>query len=145
MRVNIQQTEPEAYKAVYALVKYLGQSKLTPIHSHLIMIRASQINGCAYCINMHITEARKHGETDQRMHLISVWREAGDLFTPEEKALLALTEEVTLISQHHVSDATYAAAAALFDEHYLAQAIMAIATINVWNRIAITTQLPVEA
>jgi AhpD family alkylhydroperoxidase len=145
MRVNIQQTEPEAYKAVYGLVKYLGQSKLTSIHSHLIMIRASQINGCAYCINMHITEARKHGETDQRMHLISVWREAGELFTAEEKALLALTEEVTLISQHHVSDATYAAAAALFDEHYLAQAIMAIATINVWNRIAITTQLPVEA
>jgi AhpD family alkylhydroperoxidase len=145
MRVNIQQTEPEAYKAVYGLVKYLSQSKLTPIHSHLIMIRASQLNGCAYCINMHVTEARKHGETDQRMHLISVWREAGDLFTPEEKALLALTEEVTLIGQHHVSDATYDAAAAVFDEHYLAQAIMAIATINVWNRIAITTQLPVEA
>lgn len=68
----------------------------------------------------------------------------GELFTPEEKALLALTEEVTLISQHHASNTTYNAAAALFDEHYLAQAIMAIATVNVWNRIAIT-QLPVAA
>lgn len=144
MRVNIQKTEPEAYKAVYALERYLSHSGLTPIHAELIKLRASQLNGCAYCINMHVKEARQAGETDQRMHLVSVWRETGELFTPEEKALLALTEEVTLINQHHVSDAVYDAAAALFEEHYLAQAIMAIATINVWNRIAITTHLPVE-
>ena len=108
-------------------------------------LRASQLNGCGFCINMHVAEARQHGETDQRLHLVAVWREAGELFSPEEKALLALTEAVTLISQHHVSDAVYNAAAALFDEHYLAQAIMAIATINVWNRVAITTHLPVTA
>ncbi|UOQ69582.1 carboxymuconolactone decarboxylase family protein (plasmid) [Hymenobacter volaticus] len=145
MRVNIQQTEPEAFKAAYALEKYLGQSSLNPIHRELMLLRASQLNGCGFCLNMHVTEARKHGETDQRLHLVSVWREAGDLFTAEEKALLALAEEVTLISEHHVSDATYQAAAALFDEHYLAQAIVAIATINLWNRIAITTHIPVQA
>jgi len=143
MRVNIQQTEPEAYKAVYALEKYLSHSRLTPIHAELIKLRASQINGCAFCINMHVNDARKHGDTDKRLHLVAVWRET-TLFTPEEQALLALTEEVTNIS-HHVSDATYQAAAALFDEQYLAQAIMAIATINVWNRIAISTQMAVEA
>lgn len=145
MRVNIQQAEPEAFKAVYALEKYLSQSRLTPIHAELMKLRASQLNGCGFCINMHVAEARQHGETDQRLHLVAVWREAGELFTPEEKALLALTEEVTLIHQHHVSEAVYRAAAALFDEQYLAQAIMAIATINVWNRVAITTHLPIAA
>jgi AhpD family alkylhydroperoxidase len=145
MRVNIQQTEPDAFKAVYALEKYLTQAAITPIHLELIRMRASQLNGCAFCINMHVEEARKHGETDQRLHLVAVWREVGELFTPQEQALLALTEEVTLINQHHVSDAVYDAAAALFDEPYLVQALMAIATINVWNRLAITTHIPVQA
>ena len=140
----MQQTEPEAYKAVYALEKYLSHSRLTPIHAELIRLRASQLNGCAFCINMHVNDARKHGETEQRLHLVSVWRET-TLFTPKEQAVLALTEEVTNIGQHHVSDAAYEAAAALFDEQYLAQIIMAIATINVWNRIAISTQMQVPA
>ena len=143
MRLNIQQTEPEAYKAMYALEKYLGSSKLSGTHKELIKMRASQINGCAYCLNMHSRDARKAGETEQRLYLLSAWRET-KLFTPEEQALLALTEEVTLIGQH-VSNATYQQAAALFDELYLAQAIMAIVTINAWNRIAITTELPLEA
>jgi AhpD family alkylhydroperoxidase len=143
MRLNIQQTEPEAYKAMYALEKYLGSSKLSGTHKELIKMRASQINGCDYCLNMHSRVARKAGETEQRLYVLSAWRET-TLFTPEEQALLALTEEVTLIGQH-VSNATYQQAAALFDEHYLAQAIMAIVTINAWNRIAITTELPLEA
>jgi len=144
MRLNIQQIEPEAYKAMYALEKYLSTSALTAIQRELIKVRASQLNGCAFCLNMHTRDARKMGETEQRLYLLSSWRET-TLFTPEERALLALTEEVTLIGQHHVSDATYAQAAALFDEHTLAQAIMAIVVINAWNRIAITTELPVEA
>ena len=143
MRLNIQQTEPEAYKAMYALEKYLGSSKLSGTHKELIKMRASQINGCAYCLNMHSRDARNTGETEQRLYLLSAWRET-KLFTPEEQALLALTEEVTLIGQH-VSNATYQQAATLFDEHYLAQAIIAIVTINAWNRIAITTELPLEA
>jgi AhpD family alkylhydroperoxidase len=128
---------------MYAFEKYLSTSQLSATHKELIKMRASQINGCAYCLNMHARDARKLGETEQRLYLLATWRET-TLFTPEEQALLALTEEVTLIGQH-VSNATYQRAAALFDERYLAQAIMAIITINAWNRIAITTQLPVEA
>lgn len=136
-------TQPEAYKAMSALENYINNSALSPIHKELIKIRASQINGCAFCINMHTADARKAGETEQRIYLLNAWRET-DLFTEEEKAILALTEEVTLI-QHHVSDATYERAAALFDETYLSQIIMTIVTINAWNRLAITGQKPLPA
>jgi len=141
-RIKIAQMEPEGYDSVRAMERYLSTTKLTASHKHLIKIRASQINGCAYCINMHTREARKAGETEQRIYLLDAWREV-DIYTEEEKAILALTEEVTLI-QHHVKDDTYAAAARLFDDHYLAAIIMAIVAINVWNRIAITTQMPPE-
>ncbi|WP_210115984.1 carboxymuconolactone decarboxylase family protein [Hymenobacter wooponensis] len=141
MRLTMQATEPEAYKAMFGLEKYLSTSKLSAAHKHLIKVRASQLNKCAYCINMHTQEARKDGETEQRLYLLSAWRETS-LFTPDEKALLALTEEVTFIGRAGVSDATYQQAAALFDEHYLAQAIMAMVVINAWNRIAISTELP---
>lgn len=137
-RIDIIAEEPAAYQAMSALEDYLKASDLNPIHKELIKIRASQINGCAFCINMHTIDARKVGETEQRIYLLNAWRET-DLFTEEERAILALTEEVTLI-QHHVSDETYQRAAELFDEKYLAQIIMAIVTINGWNRIAITGQ-----
>src|SRR5690606_141115 len=137
-RLDIIATQPEAYKAMSALENYLKASQLSPIHKELIKIRASQINGCAFCINMHTLDARKAGETEQRIYLLNAWKET-DLFTEEEKAILALTEEVTLI-QNHVSDETYAKAADLFEESYLAQIIMAIVTINSWNRLAITAQ-----
>ncbi|WP_046245861.1 carboxymuconolactone decarboxylase family protein [Hymenobacter terrenus] len=143
MRTNIQKTEPEAYKAMFGLEKYLNGSRLSPTHRDLIKLRASQVNGCAYCINLHTREARQRGETEQRLYLLPVWQET-TLFTPEERALLALTEEVTRIGQR-VSEATYQQAAAVFDEQYLAQIIIAIATINAWNRIAIATELPLEA
>src|SRR5690606_144376 len=135
-RIDIIATQPDAYKAMSALETYLKNSALSPVHKELIKLRASQINGCAFCINMHTADARKAGETEQRIYLLNAWRET-DLFTEEEKAILALTEEVTLI-QNHVSDATYERAAALFDETYLSQIIMAIVTINAWNRLAIT-------
>jgi len=141
-RIKIAQMEPEGYDSVRAMERYLSTTKLTASHKHLIKIRASQINGCAYCINMHTREARKAGETEQRIYLLDAWREV-DIYTGEEKAILALTEEVTLI-QHHVKDETYDAAARLFDDHYLAAIIMAIVAINAWNRIAITTQMPPE-
>lgn len=137
-RIDIIAEEPAAYQAMSALENYLKASDLDPIHKELIKIRASQINGCAFCINMHTVDARKAGETEQRIYLLNAWRET-DLFSEEERAILALTEEVTLI-QHHVSDETYQRAAELFDSHYLAQVIMAIVTINSWNRIAITGQ-----
>jgi len=137
-RIDIQKTEPAAYQAMYALEKYLAGSQLNPTHKELIKMRASQINGCAFCLNMHSVDARKLGETEQRIYLLNTWKET-NLYTEEEQAILALTEEVTLIT-NHVSDATFDKAAKLFDENYLAQIIMAIVTINAWNRIAITSR-----
>ncbi len=138
--MDLKQVEPKAYQAMYALEKYLSSSQLSTTHKELIKIRASQINGCAYCIAMHTREAREAGETDKRMHALTAWHEA-PYFTEEERAILALTEEVTRISDHQVSDRVYNEAARLFDESYLSQLIMAIIAINGWNRIAITTRM----
>ena len=140
-RIVIPTIAPEAYQALMNLEGYIAKTSLTPTHKELIKIRASQINGCAFCINMHTADARKYGETEQRIYLISAWREA-DIYTEEEKAIFALTEEVTLIS-NHVSEEVYQNAARLFDEKYLAEIILAIITINSWNRFAITTGLRV--
>jgi AhpD family alkylhydroperoxidase len=139
-RVNINETEPLAYKAMYALEGYLAATALTKIHKELVKIRASQINGCAYCIDMHTKDALKNGETNQRIFLLNAWRET-DLFTEEEKVVLAITEEVTLIHNHGLSEETYKKAEKAFDQNYIAQLIMAIATINTWNRIAISTHM----
>src|SRR5690606_14903503 len=122
-----------------ALENYLQSSRLSKTHLELIKIRASQINGCAFCINMHTTDALRQGETPQRIFLLNAWRET-ELFTEEEKTILAMTEEVTLISQHGLSDATYRQAEMFFDNNYIMQIIMAIVTINAWNRIAISTK-----
>lgn len=138
-RIVIPQVAPEAYQAMLGLEKYIASTDLSPVHKELIKIRASQINGCAYCINMHTADARKLGITEQRIFLLSAWREA-DFYTEEEKAILALTEEITLIS-NHVSEEVYQNAAALFDEKYLAEIILAIITINAWNRIGIATEM----
>ena len=136
-RISIPKLEPEALKVMLGLDHYIAGSSLTKTHRELIKIRASQVNGCAYCIDMHTKDARKAGETEQRIYALNAWRET-PFFTEEERAILALTEEVTLI-QNHVSNETYAKAASLFDEHYLAQIIMAIININAWNRIGIAT------
>ncbi len=140
-RVNIEQAHPAAYKAMLGLVGSLAHSNLTPIQKELIKVRASQINSCAFCINMHTKEALHAGETQQRIFLLSAWRET-ERFTEEEKAILTLTEEVTLISQHGVSDETYKLAQKYFNEETIAQIIMSIVLINAWNRIAVSTQLP---
>ena len=138
-RINIEKMAPEAYRALYQLEKYLAATGLSAVHKNLIKIRASQVNGCAFCINMHTKEARAANETEQRIYLLDAWREV-DLFSAEEKALLALTEAVTLITGH-VPDEVYDAAARFFDAQYLAAIIMAIVAINSWNRIAITTRM----
>ena len=138
-RLKINIAEPAGYRAMIALEKYIESTELTTRHKDLIKIRASQINGCAYCVDMHTADARKAGETERRIYNISVWHEA-PFFDEQERAILALTEEVTLIAGR-VSDETYKKAAELFDEKYLAQVIMAIITINAWNRIGVTTQL----
>ncbi|HMG06953.1 MAG TPA: carboxymuconolactone decarboxylase family protein [Mucilaginibacter sp.] len=138
-RIIIPKLEPEGYKAMLGFDHYLNNTGLTKTHKELIKIRASQINGCAYCIDLHTKDARKAGETEQRIYALNAWRES-PFFTEQERAILALTEEVTLI-QNHVSDKTYEEAARLLDEHYLAQVIMAAIAINAWNRIGIATGL----
>lgn len=139
-RIRINELEPQAYKAMYALEGYLGTTKLTKTQKELIKIRASQINGCAFCIDMHTKDALKNGETTQRIFLLNAWRET-NLFTQEEKVLLSMTEEVTLIHNKGLSEETYQKAAQFFDQNTIAQIIMAIAIINTWNRIAISCQL----
>jgi AhpD family alkylhydroperoxidase len=140
-RVNILETQPEAYKAMMGLEKYIAATSLDPIHKELIKIRASQINGCAYCIDMHTKDARKFGMTEQKIYLLNAWKET-KLYTEEERTILAMTEEITLI-QKGLSDATYNKAIELFDKSYVAMIIMMITTINAWNRIAISTELQV--
>src|ERR1041384_4923188 len=132
-RIKIDKVVPAGYSAVLGLEKFIKSTPLTRNHKDLIKIRSSQINGCAFCIDMHTKEARKTGETEQRIYALNAWRDA-PFFTDEERAILALTEEVTLIS-NHVKDETYTAALAALGETYLAQVILAIITINAWNRI----------
>jgi AhpD family alkylhydroperoxidase len=140
-RINFAAIEPAAYKALLSLESYLATTTISKTLKELIKIRASQINGCAFCINMHTIDARKQGETEQRIYLLNSWREAHDLYTDEEKAVLALTEEMTLISQGGVSDATYQKVKSFYDDKQLAQIMMAIITINSWNRMSVATQL----
>ncbi|HVI47960.1 MAG TPA: carboxymuconolactone decarboxylase family protein [Chitinophaga sp.] len=138
-RIRIKEVEPEAYKVMYAFENYLATTKLTPIQHELIRIRTAQLNGCSYCINAHTRDARKLGETEQRLYALTAWRET-PFFTEEEQAILAMTEEITLI-HNGLSDATYEAAARLFDPQTLAQLIMAIIAINAWTRIGVSTRM----
>jgi AhpD family alkylhydroperoxidase len=139
-RVNINETEPQAFKAMLALEGYLATSQISKTEKELIKIRASQINGCAFCIDMHTKDALKYGETNQRIFLLNAWRET-DLFTEKEKVILSMTEEITLIHNQGLSETSYQNAVLFFDKNQIAQIIMAIVTINAWNRIAVSTQL----
>jgi AhpD family alkylhydroperoxidase len=138
-RIVIKDLEPKAYEAMFGLEKYLSKTSLDASLRELIKIRVSQINGCSYCIDLHTKDARKMGETEQRIYALSAWRET-PYFTPTEMAVLALAEEITFINKG-VSDATYAKASEVLDDHTLSQVIMAIVTINAWNRIAISTHM----
>ena len=136
-RVVIRAIEPKAYEAMYGFENYLAQTNLEASLKELIKIRVSQINGCAFCINLHTKDARKMGETEQRIYALNAWRET-PFFNERERAVLALAEEITFIYKG-VAEDTYRNAALILDEQTLAQTIMAIITINAWNRIAITT------
>lgn len=139
-RVNIPQTQAESYKALYNFSVVSAKSSLSPTLKHLIKVRASQLNSCAYCIDMHTREALKDGETQLRLFLLSAWRET-DLFSEKERAVFALTEEVTLIHQHGVTDATYKQAEEYFTSQEIGEIIIAIVVINAWNRIAVSTHM----
>ena len=143
-RFKMATVQPEAYKLLYEMNKYIIRSGLDKLQSEMIKIRASQINGCAFCVNMHTRDARKLGETEQRIYLMNVWREAPNVFNEEDQLLLAMTEEITLIHQHGLSDELYEKAIKLFGEEKTAQIIMAIITINCWNRISVSLNMEPE-
>ncbi|MBD2868318.1 carboxymuconolactone decarboxylase family protein [Paenibacillus arenilitoris] len=142
-RTNINKELPGAYEAMFGLQKYVNGTSLSAGLKELIKIRASQVNGCAFCINMHTKEARSLGETEQRIYALNAWRET-PYFTPEERSALALTEAVTVITKEHVPDALYEEAARYFDSKQIGEIIMSIVVINAWNRIAISTNMMPE-
>lgn len=142
-RINVSKVTPKAYEAMIGLEKYLAQSGLDEILYELIKTRASQMNGCAYCINMHTRDAIELGETPQRLFLLNAWRDT-ELFTEKERAVLALTEAMTLITNGHVPDDVYKEAEKQCTPKELAAVIMAVVAINGWNRIAITTRLSLD-
>lgn len=139
-RMKLESVEPEAYQAMLGLEKYLYRSGLSKTLLELIKIRASQINRCAFCIDLHTLDARKNGETEQRIYALNAWREA-PFFTPSERAALAFTEAVTMIAENSVSEDLYAEVSQYFTPNQIAQILVAITTINAWNRIAIATRL----
>ncbi len=141
-RLQIDKVEPKGYLSLFGMEKYLQQSELTSTHKELIKIRASQINQCAFCIDMHTKDALKQGEKIQRILLLNAWRET-HLFTPEEKILLQITEEVTLIHEKGLSNESYNRALKAFGGKYLAQVILAIISINAWNRLSVSTHKPI--
>ncbi|HEX4850471.1 MAG TPA: carboxymuconolactone decarboxylase family protein [Puia sp.] len=140
-RLSFTKVQPGAYTAMDALDTYVGQSSIQPIHRELIKIRASQINGCAYCVDMHSRDAMKAGASEQKVILVSAWREAGEIFSEEERLIFQLTEEITYIHRNGVSDETYDRAIQVFGEEQTAQIIMAVITINAWNRIGVATNM----
>jgi AhpD family alkylhydroperoxidase len=142
-RIKLSEVSPEAYEAMIGLESYIAKSGLDKKLYELIKTRTSQLNGCAYCINMHTRDAMKLGETPQRLFLLDAWRET-ELYSERERAVLALTEEMTLIAGRHVSDDVYNEAAKHLTDKELAAVIMSVVAINGWNRISITAQSPLD-
>ncbi|MCX5448733.1 carboxymuconolactone decarboxylase family protein [Streptomyces libani] len=131
---------PEVYKAMIALDAAAKQG-LDPALVDLVKIRASQLNHCAFCIDMHIKDARETGETEQRIYLLNAWEEAAGHYTDKEQAALALTEAITLLTEGFVPDAVYDRAAAHFGDTELAHLVALITTINAWNRFGVSTRM----
>lgn len=137
-RFNLLKAVPQAYKPFIELDKLLAETQLDPIQKEMIKVRTSQINGCAFCLNMHTKDALKYGERQERLFVLSAWREARNWFSEADQAILQLTEEITLIARHGVSDETFDTAVALFGEETTARIILAIVSMNSWNRLGIS-------
>jgi AhpD family alkylhydroperoxidase len=137
-RINFAKAAPKAFRALVGF-DIAAREGLAPALVELIQIRASHLNHCAYCLHMHTNDARKAGESEDRLHMVAVWREAPHFFTEKERAALALTEAVTLVADGGVPADVYAEAAARFDEKELAQVLALIFAINTWNRVALAT------
>ncbi len=140
-RVSLAREAPDAYRAMAAFDRSIA---VEPALRELVKIRASQLNGCAYCIDMHTRAARKAGESEQRLYALTAWRES-PLFTARERAAFELTDAITRIGERGVPDAVYALAAAEFTANELANLILAITAINAWNRIAVSSSMIFDA
>src|SRR6476646_1724171 len=132
-RIDFPKTAPGAYMAMRGLEAYVRQSGLEPGLLELVKMRASQLNQCAYCIDMHSKDARAHGETEQRLYALSAWRET-PFFTDRERGALAWTEAVTLVGESHVPDDLFEETRRHFTDEELVNLTMAVVTINGWNR-----------
>jgi AhpD family alkylhydroperoxidase len=139
-RLKIYKTSPELYDAMMALSNAAAKDIDAEL-GELLKIRASQINHCAFCLDMHTRDARKHGVSEQKLDVLAAWAEADGLFTERERAALALTEAITELGDGHVPDDVYAKAAAVFTDRELGQVIAMAVTINAWNRINVTIRL----
>ncbi|MFH8568901.1 carboxymuconolactone decarboxylase family protein [Streptomyces sp. NPDC017993] len=139
-RMHWTKLAPEVFKAMSAL-DAAARRGLDPALVELVKIRASQVNHCAFCIDMHIKDARKAGESEERIYLLNAWEEAAGFYTEQEQAALALTEAITLLTDGFVPDAVYDRAAATFEDAELAQLIALITTINAWNRFGVATRM----
>jgi AhpD family alkylhydroperoxidase len=138
-RINAYAVAPDGLKALLGVEEYVARSGLEHNLLHLVKMRVSQINGCAYCLHMHSSDARKGGETEARLYLLDAWEESA-LYTPRERAALAWAEALTNIKEGHVPDAVYELARSQFSEKELADLSIAIAMINAWNRLAVSSR-----
>lgn len=138
-RLDLSATAPAFYEAMVGVEMAVIGSGIDPALYELIKIRASQINGCAFCLDMHLAEARKQGESQRRLDVLSAWREVPSFFTDAERAALTLTEEVTLIAAGGVAQPVWDEALAALGEQGVSQVLTAIVVINSWNRMAVST------
>jgi AhpD family alkylhydroperoxidase len=136
-RIDYRKYAAEAQKSLYALEKYIGECGLDHKLIHLVKMRASQINGCAFCIDMHSKDARAAGETEQRLYELDAWRET-PFYSERERAALEWTEALTLVSQTHVPDSVYDEVRKQFSEKEIVDLTLAVSMINLWNRLAIS-------
>jgi AhpD family alkylhydroperoxidase len=135
-RLDFYKANPSAIKTLLGLEERIGKSSLEKSLAELVRLRASQINGCAFCVDMHTADARKGGETDRRLATVVVWRET-PFFTDRERAALEWTEALTLVSQDHVPDAVWEAVQPHFTEEEIVDLTLLVSAINSWNRFAI--------
>lgn len=140
-RLNLRQIIPESYQVLMQWDELIEKSGINKLQLQLVKIRASQINGCAFCMNMHIKDAIKAGEDPKRIYVLSGWREAKNWFTQADQTILKLTEEITLIAASGLSDETYEEAIGLFGEEITAQLIMAVIHINALNRVGVSLNM----
>jgi AhpD family alkylhydroperoxidase len=144
-RIDYARVSPEAAKTLAALHGYVAHSGLDPVLVNLVYLRVSQINGCAYCLDLHVRDLVKQGVAIDKLALVQAWREGGGLFNPREQAALAWAETVTRVAQTGVGDESFRAASAMFTEKELVDLTFAVGLMNTYNRLAISFRKPPEA